>query len=88
MKVTPEARIDDGLFDVMLLGPISKLEFLRVFPKVFSGAHIDHPAVKIMRGQKVAIDSHAVAYADGERIGELPITAEISTGTLLTWRNG
>lgn len=88
MKVTPDARIDDGLFDVMLLGPVSKLEFLKVFPKVFSGAHIDHPAVNIMRGQKVAIDSHAVAYADGERIGELPITAEISSGTLLTWRNG
>jgi len=87
MKVTPEARIDDGLFDVMLLGPVSKLEFLKVFPKVFSGAHINHPAVKIIRGQKVTIDSHAVAYADGERIGELPITAEISAGTLTTWRN-
>lgn len=87
MKVTPNALLDDGLFDVMILGPVSRLEFLKVFPKVFSGAHIDHPAVKIMRGKKISIDSSAVAYADGERIGPLPISAEIVSGALMTWRN-
>ena len=87
MKVTPDARIDDGLFDIMILGPVSKLEFLKVFPKVFSGQHVKHPAVKIIRGKKVTIESKAVAYADGERIGALPITAEIISGSLMTWRN-
>lgn len=87
MKVTPGARIDDGLFDVMILGPVSKFEFLRVFPKVFSGSHTSHPAVKIMRGSSVTIESEAIAYADGERMGELPVTAEIAPSALLTWRN-
>ena len=85
MKVTPDAQIDDGLFDIMILGPVSKMEFLKVFPKVFSGAHIKHPAVKIIRGRTVEIDSDAVAYADGERIGPLPITASVIPQALLTW---
>ncbi len=87
MRVTPDARVDDGLFDIMILGPVSKIEFLKVFPKVFSGQHVKHPAVKIMRGKKVTIESKAVAYADGERIGALPITAEIASGAIMTWRN-
>ena len=87
MKVTPDARIDDGLFDVMILGPVSKIEFLKVFPKVFSGSHIDHPAVKIVRGSTVTIEAEAIAYADGERMGELPVTAQIAPATLRTWRN-
>jgi len=87
MKVTPHALLDDGLFDVMVLGPVSKLEFLKVFPKVFSGGHINHPAVKIIRGKEVEIHSDAVAYADGERIGDLPIRAEVIPHALLTWRS-
>lgn len=87
MKVTPDAKIDDGLFDVMILGPISKWQFLKVFPKVFSGTHIHHPEVKIMRGKNILIEADAVAYADGERIGPLPINAAIVPRALLTWRN-
>ena len=86
MKVTPHAKIDDGLFDVMILGPVSKIEFLRVFPRVFSGSHVDHPAVKIMQGKRVRIQAEAVAYADGERIGDLPIEASVVPQALLTWR--
>jgi diacylglycerol kinase (ATP) len=70
----------------MILGPVSKWEFLKVFPKVFSGAHIHHPAVKIMRGKEVSIDADAIAYADGERIGSLPINVSIVPQSLLTWR--
>jgi diacylglycerol kinase (ATP) len=86
MKVTPDARIDDGLFDILILSPVSKLEFLKVFPKVFSGKHTTHPAVKILRGRSVEIDSDAVAYADGERIGPLPVKARVIERGLLTWR--
>ena len=87
MKVTPDAQIDDGVFDVMILGPVSKFEFLKVFPKVFSGAHTNHPAVKILRGRSVTIESNAIAYADGERIGDLPVTAQVVPAALVTWRN-
>lgn len=86
MKVTPDAKIDDGFFDILILTPVSRFEFLRVFPKVFSGKHITHPAVRILRGKSVEIDSDAVAYADGERIGSLPIKASVVERGLLTWR--
>ncbi len=86
MRITPDASINDGQFDVMILGPVSRFEFLRVFPKVFSGKHVSHPAVKILKGKEVDIDSDAIAYADGERIGDLPIRARVAPQSLLTWR--
>ena len=86
MKVTPDAKIDDGLFDILILSPVSKFEFLKVFPKVFSGTHTTHSAVKISRGKSVEIDSDAVAYADGERVGPLPVKARVIERGLLTWR--
>lgn len=86
MKVCPDAKLDDGFFDIMILEPVSKIEFLRVFPKVFSGAHISHPRVRILKGKRVRLDSTAVAYADGERIGPLPIEVEIVPRSLRVWR--
>ncbi len=86
MRITPDASIDDAQFDVMILGPVSRFKFLRVFPKVFSGKHVSHPAVKILKGKEVEIHSDAIAYADGERIGDLPIRARVAPQSLLTWR--
>ena len=86
MLVCPDADMTDGLFDVMILRPISKIEFLKVFPKVFSGAHVSHPAVDIFRGKRVEVTAEAVAYADGERIGPLPISAEVVPQALKSWR--
>jgi len=85
MLVCPNANINDGLFDVMVLHPISKIEFLKVFPQVFAGTHISHPAVQIVRSKSVIIESKAVAYADGERIGQLPISAECIHDAVQTW---
>jgi len=85
MYVCPQAKIDDGLFDVMILEPVSKIEFLKVFPKVYSGSHISHPKVRVYRSQKVQLNARAVAYADGERIGPAPISAECVSKAGLTW---
>jgi diacylglycerol kinase (ATP) len=85
MLVCPAANISDGLFDVMVLHPVSTVEFIKVFPRVFAGTHISHPAVEIVRSKSVRIEAKAVAYADGERIGQLPITAECIPGVLKTW---
>jgi diacylglycerol kinase (ATP) len=85
MNVCPDAQINDGLFDVMVLHPVSKIEFLKVFPRVFSGTHITHPAVEIVRSRSVTIESQAIAYADGERIGQLPISAECINSAVETW---
>ena len=85
MLVCPQAKINDGLFDVMILRPVSKIEFLKVFPKVYSGSHITHPQVEIFRSKKISISAKAIAYADGERIGPAPISAECVSGAGLTW---
>ena len=85
MLVCPAANITDGLFDVMVLHPVSTIEFIKVFPRVFAGTHVSHPAVEIVRSRFVKIESKAIAYADGERIGQLPITAECIQGALKTW---
>ena len=85
MNICPAAQMNDGLFDVIILEPVSKLEFIRVFPRVYSGSHISHPKVRSLRAAKVTIEADAIAYADGERIGPAPISAECIRGAGLTW---
>jgi len=83
MKVTPDALVDDGLLDILVVQPLSRLAFLRIFPRVFKGTHVSDPRVTIYRGKRVTIDSStAVAYADGERFGPLPVEIEIVPQTL------
>jgi diacylglycerol kinase (ATP) len=69
----------------MVLHPVSKFELLRVFPKVFQGKHVNHPAVEFIRLAKLTLESDALAYADGERIGTLPINIEIVPRALKVW---
>ena len=83
MRVVPDAQMDDGLVDVLVLHEISTVEFLKVFPKVFKGAHVGHPAVEILRGRTVTLEAAGiVAYADGERFAPLPLTVEVVPGAV------
>lgn len=77
MRVCPDARLEDGLLDVTVLGPLSKPEFIRVFPTVYKGTHVNHPAVTVRRSREVTLRASGVtAYADGERVAVLPLSAE------------
>lgn len=83
MHVTPDADVADGLLDVMVLGPVSKPEFLKTFPKVFKGTHVGHPAVTMRRAKVVEVASPGVtAYADGEYLADLPIRCECVKGAV------
>ena len=84
MTVAPGALLDDGLLDVFIVHRISRIEFLRVFPRVFRGTHTTHPAVEFVRARSVEIDADdsIVAYADGERVGPLPIRVHVVPGAL------
>jgi diacylglycerol kinase (ATP) len=83
MRISPRASMDDGLLDVVVAGPISRLELLRIFPKVFSGRHLDHPRVTLYRAAGVRVDApDIVGYADGERFGPLPLTCVTVPGAL------
>jgi len=84
MKVTPDALVDDGLFDVLVVRPLPRLSFIRIFPRVFKGTHVTDPRVTIHRVATIRIESEvAIAYADGERIGALPIDITVEPGALL-----
>jgi diacylglycerol kinase (ATP) len=83
MLVAPDAQFDDGQADVVILHELSTLEFLRVFPKVFKGAHVGHPAVEIIRGRSIMLEAEGiVAYADGERFARLPLSLETVPGAV------
>jgi diacylglycerol kinase (ATP) len=85
MKVCPDAQLNDGLLDVMVLKPVPKGEFLRIFPKVYQGKHVSHPQVEISRGRTIHIEGEAITYADGERIGPTPVQVKVLPGALRTW---
>ena len=85
MLICPSADRRDGLFEVMVLHPVSKVELLKVFPKVFKGKHVSHPAVEFIKVAKLTLESNAIAYADGEKIGSLPINIEIVPKALRVW---
>jgi diacylglycerol kinase (ATP) len=83
MRVVPDAAFDDGLADVLILHEISTLEFLKVFPTVFTGTHVGHPSVEVVRGRRITLEAEGiVAYADGERFAALPLTVEVVPGVL------
>jgi len=84
MKVTPDASVVDGLLDVCLLGQLSKGAFLRAFPRVFTGSHVRHPAVRMARAKRIEVeaDRRVQVYADGERVGPLPAVFEVVPSAL------
>lgn len=83
MQIAPDASFEDGLLDVVVVGPLSVPRLLAVFPKVFSGRHVTHPAVTIRRARRVRLSTPGLtAYADGERFGDLPIEVEVVPGAL------
>ncbi len=83
MKVCPDARLDDGLLDVTWVREVPRRTFLTVFPRVFKGTHTGHPSVRTERGAQVRIVGEGpIAYADGERLGPLPLDITVSAGAL------
>ena len=75
LRITEGALLDDGLLDVVLFHPISKAKLVRTYPKLFRGTHTTHPAYEHHRVREVTVAAPGiVAYADGERIGPLPLT--------------
>jgi diacylglycerol kinase (ATP) len=83
MRVCPDADPADGLLDVVVVHALTIPAFLRVFPRVFAGTHVGHPAVETLRGRRVRLEAPGiVAFADGERVGPLPLDCEVVPGAL------
>lgn len=83
MLVVPHADLGDGRLDLFVVSRMSRLRFLRLFPKVFAGRHADLPEVSFLSLGSVRIEAEGVvAYADGERIGPLPVEVTVVPGAL------
>jgi diacylglycerol kinase (ATP) len=79
MLIMPDAEPDDGLFDVLLIGDLTKTELVRVMPKIYRGTHLPHPKGEVLRGSTVEIeaDEPLPIQLDGEQPGTTPVRFEI-----------
>lgn len=85
MFVAPDAELDDGALDIVRLENTSKAHFLRsVMPKAFKGEHVHDPSVHVLRGTVVRVEASRpfVVQADGDPVGELPMTFRVLPGAV------
>lgn len=79
LRITHGAELDDGMLDVVIIKPMTKLDLVRTYPKLFTGGHTSHPQYEHHRVRTVTVAAPGVvAYADGERLGALPLTVEVA----------
>ncbi len=79
MEICPDARADDNLFDVLLIGDVTKADLVRTMPKIYRGTHLPHPKAELLRGASVTVDSETPipVQLDGEQPGTTPAQFEI-----------
>jgi len=79
MMICPEAEPDDGLFDVLTIGDLTKRDLLLTLPKTYKGRHLPHPKAELLRGARVEIDATRPlpVELDGEQPGTTPVRFEI-----------
>ena len=86
MLISPESINDDGVFEVVVVGPVSRMKLLLLFPRIFSGSHINHPLVETFQTMNLEIEADTIAEADGEPLLSNPLNHRIATKQLRTWR--
>ena len=83
MHIVPGADMSDGWLDVTVIGPLGRAKLLRLFPEIYPGTFVRHDVVRRLRGRVVVLaTAGGVAYADGERVGPMPVRAEVVPGAL------
>ncbi|HEY6522679.1 MAG TPA: diacylglycerol kinase family protein [Solirubrobacteraceae bacterium] len=86
MMLAPDATLQDGMLDVVLILETPKLRFLRHAPAVFTGAHVRLENVELLRGHTIEISASRpfTMYADGDPIAELPVTVSVLPAAVQT----
>ena len=84
MRVAPDARLDDGLFDVVVFEDLTKLEFLGLASVIYDGRHLGRPKVRVTRGTVVQVEAvgDALIDLDGEQVGRAPVRATMHAGSV------
>ncbi|MFH0939636.1 MAG: diacylglycerol kinase family protein [Planctomycetota bacterium] len=85
LRITPDAKLDDGVFQICVVGEVSKFTVLRIMPRVMNGTHTSHPAVKMLQTRSLEIETPERPMwicADGESLGQTPCKLEVRPGAL------
>jgi len=79
MLMAPDARIDDGYFDAVILSPLSRRNLLTTFPKIFKGTHVNRPDVRVVRGKRAVVRTMPSKglLPDGEIFGTTLTTIDV-----------
>jgi len=70
MKVAPEALLDDGVFDIIIFGNLSKPDLIKSFPLIYDGKHLEHPKLRFYKGSRVRVKSGGKGLIEVD--GEIP----------------
>jgi diacylglycerol kinase family enzyme len=84
MWLAPEAQPDDGLFDVVLIGDVTKRDFVTTAPKIYKGTYLAHPKIELLRSRSVTVDApeRLPIELDGEQVGTTPVRFEVVPAAL------
>jgi diacylglycerol kinase (ATP) len=84
IRITPSARIDDGLLDLCLVHRTTRVQLLRTLPRAYTGSHVESPFVETARAPQFTFESERPmdVYADGERLTRTPVTFALATRKL------
>jgi YegS/Rv2252/BmrU family lipid kinase len=84
LEICPDAEPDDGLFDVLTIGDVTKRDLVMTMPKMYRGTHLPHPKAELLRGSSVTVTSETPLpiELDGEQPGTTPVTFEVAAGAL------
>jgi len=86
LRIAEGALLDDGMLDVVIIKPMSRTSLVRTYPQLFKGTHVTHPKYEHHLVRTVTIAAPGITtYADGERLGELPLTVECAPGALTVY---
>ena len=82
--MAPNAEIDDGVFDVLILHPVTRRKLLQLFPRIYTGTHIEDDSVEVIRGARIRFESEVplALTPDGETFGSTPIEVEMLPGAV------
>src|SRR5690625_966997 len=87
MKIAPEAKSDGGQYQAILVNRVSIMRLLWIFPRIFWGGHVTHPAVEVVSAREIEIqpargEQLPTPFADGEPVALPPVVCEVKSGAL------
>ena len=87
MRIAPGASLEDGLLDLVIVRRVSRARLLSLFPRVYMGRHVGHPAVTLVKTPwaRISLDRRMEMYGDGEAmpwVGEEPLEVRVQPGAL------